>query len=43
VTFKYPSLMYPVYWDLIEKREAEVREREEWIEELAARWGLVTR
>jgi hypothetical protein len=39
--FKYPALMYPVYWHLIEQREAEIREREQWIEDLAVKWGLV--
>lgn len=33
--------IYPVYWNLIEQDEAETREREEWIESLADKWGLV--
>jgi hypothetical protein len=34
-------LIYPVYYHLVEQDEAEARSRDEWIEELAARWGLV--
>jgi hypothetical protein len=32
-----------IYYHLIERREAEIRDRERWVEELAARWGLVLR
>jgi len=35
------TLTYPSYQYLVEQYEAEIREREQWVEELIVRWGLV--
>lgn len=42
MTFERP-LIYPSYQYLVEEREAEERERAEWVESLIVKWGLVMR